>query len=41
MDKVIVEGKFSAEDSGKVKEREKVEEGQVSDPVVGGQAVRT
>ena len=39
--KAIVEGKSAAEESGKVKEKEKVEKGQVSDPVVGEKAIRT
>ena len=40
MDKAIVEGKSAAEDSGKVKEKEKVERGQVSGALVGEKAVR-
>ena len=39
MDTAIVEGKSAAENSGKAKE--KVERGQVSDPVVGEKAFRT
>ena len=39
MDKAIVEGESAAENSGKAKEKEKVERGQVSDPVVGEKAI--